>query len=148
MECDSNNSINYNMTEAISISGGRMDAEEEARKRKEKWEIWKMRNMKNVKIKNGILRKGQQKSTVSITSILSWLIDFSSICNGLNIVILLYYRIVDCRNPNSFLIDYTAALKEGDPDRQHRHWRIFAEWGGAKNQYNWSLSLLSLKMKQ
>ena len=114
----------------------------------EKWEIWKMRNMKNVKIKNVILLKGQQKSTVSITCILSWLIDFSSICNGLNIVILLYYRIVDCRNPNSFLIDYTAALKEGDPDRQHRHWRIFAEWGGAKNQYNWSLSLLSLKMKQ
>ena len=37
------------MTEAILISGGRMDAEEEARKRKENWEIWKMRNMKNEK---------------------------------------------------------------------------------------------------
>ena len=42
-----------------------MDAEEEARRRKE------MRNMKDVKIKNGILRKGQQKSAVSITCILS-----------------------------------------------------------------------------
>ena len=60
-----NNSISYNTTEAISISGGRMDAEEEARRRKE------MRNMKEVKIKNGILRKGQQKSAVSITCILS-----------------------------------------------------------------------------
>ena len=37
------------MTEAISISGGGMDAEEQALKRKEKWEIWKIGNMKNEK---------------------------------------------------------------------------------------------------